>query len=566
MRNFFGRFAKTENELLEIPAAPEIANLCCSVLFYGHIANRTDLLREFRVTAAAGDADLIAWAYRRYGSAFPTHVFGEYAATVVDHIDKSILLTHDALGIVDIFYVDGDQELAFGTDLVTLVGYKGVGALDENYIAEFLPNIFNHGERTPYLSVRRVRQGRGMLFKNGKAREVVVHDPRSSPQLSIADSAAYEERLRELMTEAVSAAIPAEGKVWCELSGGLDSSTIVSIAARVLKADIETFSFVFSKSQRSDETAWINVVLDEYPLRSHVLDADATPPFSDIPACFHSEPNAQFLVSGLDRTRRSILDQHDVRTVITGMCGDALFLGDSPEPFYLADTLGPRAALRELTLWEKGSGLKRSRGYWFQRYMVEPRLDRLTRHRRRTPPPSWVAAEYHERWKSVGGYRRNLSGLSIGDTYFWDRIRGGALLVRKGQQPTPGGCEYRNPWLYLPLVEFMASVPWHEKLRPDQDRSLQRRALRDILPERTRLRTDKGNPTQAFLNGFSSSQQWDDLLITRPAIVERGYVDGAAWRDAVVLARHGHCPSYSAFISACALELWLRNLNLFPHF
>jgi hypothetical protein len=86
----------------------------------------------------------------------------------------------------------------------------------------------------------------------------------------------------------------------------------------------------------------------------------------------------------------------------------------------------------------------------------------------------------------------------------------GALTTRNGQYPFADLCNFRNPWLYLPLVEFMAAVPWTEKLRPNLDRPLQRSALHGILPEQTRfvegsgfrprhLSVASGNPMYGFV-------------------------------------------------------------------
>ncbi|MEO6830148.1 MAG: asparagine synthase-related protein, partial [Acidobacteriaceae bacterium] len=248
--------------------------------------------------------------------------------------------------------------------------------------------------------------------------------------------------------------------------------------------------------------------------------------------------------------------------VLTGMCGDAVFIGDSPEPFFLADLRNPRTLFSQLRLWEKDSPQRRSLAFWFMRYVVEPHRAPVA-----PTPPSWICdshrANHHDIW-SQASRPSNPCGLSAGDNYFWDRVLRGALSTRDGQQPFSDLCQFRNPWLSLPLVEFMAATPWPIKLHPQPDRVLQRNALRGILPEPTRLRVGKGVPTQALIAGLKASDEWFHLLTDCPAIVDRGYVHPQLWRRAVDLARHGLCESPAGFMRACMLEGWFHTLDLKP--
>ena len=118
--------------------------------------------------------------------------------------------------------------------------------------------------------------------------------------------------------------------------------------------------------------------------------------------------------------------------------------------------------------------------------------------------------------------------------------------------------DLRFPLLYRPLVEFMLGIPWEQKLRPECDRYLHRRAMTGILPEQVRLRTDKAGPEEAQFEGLRRDSPWLDLLLTRPRVVERGYVDARRWSEAVNQARFGRIVSMRHFIAAATLEVWLQ--------
>jgi asparagine synthase (glutamine-hydrolysing) len=121
--------------------------------------------------------------------------------------------------------------------------------------------------------------------------------------------------------------------------------------------------------------------------------------------------------------------------------------------------------------------------------------------------------------------------------------------------------EIRHPFTYRPLVEFLFSSPTDQFIRPDENRSIQRRALVGLLPEEIRLRRDKRGPNTAFTLGVEKS--WpllDELVRTSRAVPLLG-LDPVNLRDDIRRIRHGvskHLVLIGRFIS---LEMWLRNLE-----
>ncbi|MEO7177390.1 MAG: asparagine synthase-related protein, partial [Allosphingosinicella sp.] len=240
------------------------------VLFDGWLANRGALVEAAGLHANARDEELIAHAYRRYGSELPSHVLGEYAAILYDPAAGLLFLTHDALGVRPAFYGAAGDRIWFGSDLAALVAATGTGEIDERYVASLFAGVEDRGDRTPYRHLRRVRQGFGILVERGgsQVRERRGFDPAETVPVRFASSAAYEEAFRAAACEAVETALPSAGTVWCELSGGLDSSMLSILAAGCPGPKIETFSIVFSRSRAADETPWMDALLAACPLRS----------------------------------------------------------------------------------------------------------------------------------------------------------------------------------------------------------------------------------------------------------------------------------------------------------
>jgi len=123
----------------------------------------------------------------------------------------------------------------------------------------------------------------------------------------------------------------------------------------------------------------------------------------------------------------------------------------------------------------------------------------------------------------------------------------------------PRTFEGRHPLLNRALVSFVLGLRWQDKVGPDRDRIVQRRALRGILPEAVRNRADKGDGTPRFLRGIR--ENWD--AVVRPLSEGRhlaalGLVDRPAFELGVQRLRHGVMgQDLPVFVAALSLEAWL---------
>jgi len=125
--------------------------------------------------------------------------------------------------------------------------------------------------------------------------------------------------------------------------------------------------------------------------------------------------------------------------------------------------------------------------------------------------------------------------------------------------------EVRSPLLYRPLVEFMYSIPWGQKLRPRCDRYLQRRALKGVLPEAVRRRGTKASGSAALIEGLRRSKDWIPYLCDTPLMAEAGIADADEWRRSVRQAAVGQTHGDCYFLAGVAVETWLRGLAGLRH-
>ncbi len=544
----------------------------CHVLWRGYIANgeeiETEAERRGMSLRGASEGRLFAAAYRCWGEKLSSHVLGEYCVAIFDDETGTALLAHDAFGLVPLFWGRTPGGLFFATHLEDLVAVRGTGGLDEDFIADHIANAFFSSRRTPYRGLERLDPNASISYTPHGIREVKGSGfgPAKGTR---SEARGCPEEFLALLEEGVKAAARAPGPVWCELSGGLDSSTVLSMAARAGTADLGAFSILYRQYADADEAKWIRLVLEHFPVPWHVLDGDSALPYSEVPDRFCPEPGLHLVDWAGRRVYEEMAAEHGVAAVLTGQGGDAVFLGIGTEPYHLADlarTLRFRQLFAEMEFWRSRDRTRRSRLYWLLNYVMRPVLSRLggqpivpAWHR---DPSPWIRPEYARRMAlRERGLGKPISGAgTIERSWFLERLSAVCGQAARVNQ-IPRSFEFRHPLLSRPLVEFMFSLPWEEKFDPMTDRRLQRGALAGILPDAVRLRRTKTIYDQPCYEGLRQGRSFVGLLTEDPLVARRGIVDPELWGEAVAQARMGRTHSLPQFEAVASLEVWLRQLE-----
>lgn len=533
------------------------------LVFTGYVANADEFVSESSTAKLADDgkyyATAFAIAFERHGEALSEHLWGQYAVVIHDAATGNTLLSHDLLGLEPLYYATVPGELRFASDPAQLANDD---SLDEDYIADYLYFGDHYGERTAYISVRRLQAARALQVTDAGLRRIDCSKILQSPSPLPRGIEACAEELRALLERAVRTALPRSGTTWCELSGGLDSSTVSGFAATIAPVGIETLSYVYSSSGLADERQYIDAVCDQWGLTNHQVDVDGARGFSSLPTRRYAMPNPSMINGALHSAIGRVLDA-DV--VLTGMAGDAVLFGDGPEPFYLGDAARSGRfgdVSSALSAWS-GVGTRRPVRYWLMRCVLTANWRFARRQVIQDQPQrvSWLLNDNGPEAVRSGQSRRTWSPPmpTIHGSWFFERVLRSANILSGWEFLTDfKRTEFRHPLLYVPLVRFMASLPPEFSFLPGRDRRLHRAAASGVLPNRIRDRRTKGCPDQAMYRGLESSEEWAELLLVKPQIVDRGWVDGTAWTRTVQFAKQGRCENIKLFRAAATLEAWLR--------
>jgi asparagine synthase (glutamine-hydrolysing) len=563
---FWGKLSSDSPERLEANK-PVVDFLDCQVLFHGYISNRNDLRElcpEQFGSIVSSDAQLLAVGYRHWGLDLQRRVHGEYCGLILDKTSKTALLTHDALALRPLFYAVRHGALHAASHLEELTSRLGLTELCEEYIADFLTLSRHYGKKTVFQDCNRLEPGYSLIWQNGSIRKARTWDLNEAEDCVLKSSQEYKERFCQLINNAIKGA--SGRKTWAELSGGLDSSSIVCLADGLGLSGFETISIVYSRSESADESDWMREVLNGRNIPWNTLDEDVHAPFSGDPDRFIPTPHQGMLSWSLLKEYESLINRNDVDVVLSGMGGDQILYGGAPRPNGLADDIRRLrlfSAIRSVRQWSSAS--RRSDRFILGEYGLLPLKNyflgnRISETKTQESYCPWINKTFAQRFgidnrvtrgirpkaRSVGcqDFLEDLYVLSSNSEQHWNQI------VR--------GFEMRFPLLYLPLVEFMSALPLAYKCQPGENRVLQRRSLANVLPERILTRKDKKGPDQAFFDSLSRNPEFVKRLTNSPEIVQRGFVDSVAWNEAVRKATVGVVPRFSAFFASVALEIWLQ--------
>ncbi len=541
----------------------------------GRLDNRDELARALGDGGeTGGDLDLIARAWETWGETFPERVIGDFALALWDPRRRSLLLARDPFGTRPLFYVQRGSELLFASTLTALRAAWSLPAeVNDEWIAGYLVGV-RDVESTPFRNLRAVPPGH-VLLANGRGvtlRRFWQLDPQR--EVRCRDDGEYEERFRNLFVEAVRCRLPATEPAFAELSGGLDSSSNVCVADRLLRdgavttPDLVPISEVYGVSRTADESAHIQVVERHTGRPSHRLTEEDCPILAGVEERWFEVPLVLQCFLARHRRTLGLMRERGARVLLSGVGGDQILRSQVGMPLDLADLaragrLGEiPAALRH---WHREQHRPYTELLW--QGLITPLLPRSLRAR--LAPPLLPLPDWYDRDFAC---RMDLRGrmAAVGDERFrLPTRRVQSALVELAARTTAwrydAGPErplvLLFPFLHRPLVELCLAIPPDQLVRPGQARSIHRRALRNILPPEIAQRPDKRGPMEPILRAVAAQWPTVSRLLPDARVCQRGYLDPVAFRRALDEARFGKPERKLFLLQVIALEVWLRQVE-----
>ena len=270
------------------------------IVFNGEIYNYLELRAELSdyEYRSRTDTEVILAAYERWGAACLDKLVGMFAFLIWDEREQRLFAARDRFGVKPLYYHAGaDGELALASEIKALRA-AGVGAEpDEVSWASYLTHgLHDHSERTFWKGVRQLPPGHYLTWQNGVGTRISrwydlaersgeQYDPRPVEQV-------WEEYL-SLLTDSVRLRFRSDVPVGVNLSGGLDSSTLLALVKAVQGEASETRAFTFTCGDaRYDELPWVKQMLarTRHPLTVSQITPEEVPSLAESAQAAEDEP------------------------------------------------------------------------------------------------------------------------------------------------------------------------------------------------------------------------------------------------------------------------------------
>lgn len=503
------------------------------VVFNGEIYNHRELRAELIAKGHVfctdhSDTEVLVHGYEEWGDSLPIRLNGMFAFAVFDSKKATLFLARDRFGEKPLFFCAQPGLFAFASELKSLLHHPDVSRkISKSGMAKLFALGFIPAPSTIVESVSKLAPGHQLLlniptshFQVSSYWEFKI----SSNSHANLPRSELEHQLRQLVKQAVGRRLMSDVPLGVFLSGGIDSSIILSaVAEQYTLSEIHTFTIGFNE-RSFDESEYARLVARHFGTKHYEerLDLDAARNLLEPVLDGLDEPLGD--PSILPTYLLARFAQQHVKVALGGDGGDELFAGYDPfralKPAEVYSKLIPdclhragRRAVEALHPSDRNMGL-------------EFRLKRTLRglsYPKRLWNPVWLGPLDPDSLSQLFG-----EAISIEDTYrevnevwsssdsdtlidrtleFYSRLYlPNDILTKVDRASMMVSLEARAPFLDNDLVDFAASLPSSYKLHGQTTKFLLKSAFKEKLPEAIINRPKKGFgiPLSAWL------REWDD--------------------------------------------------------
>jgi asparagine synthase (glutamine-hydrolysing) len=539
----------------------------------GRLDNRAELIRKLRdvLTINSTDLSIVAAAYEQWGTDCFAMLIGDWALSVWNPSTRSLILAKDPIGTRHLYYSLDKDQVTWSTILDPLVLFAGkIFALEEEYIAGWF-SFFPAAHLTPYVGIHSVPPCSSVLIRAGKQTVRKYWDFDPSKKIRYRTDAEYEEHFRTVFAEAVRRRLRSDRPVLAELSGGMDSSSIVCMADTVIArgaaetSRLDTVSYYDDSEPNWNERPYFTKVEEKRGRTGCHIDVGLQESFKFESERFAATPGAGGRRSRAATQYAQCLTSQANRVVLSGIGGDEVTGGvPTPTP-ELADLLA-RAQFRTLTHQLKVWALNK-RTPWFQlffetlRGFLPPAVTGVPQHKR---PPSWLQPDFVKRNRAaLEGYQARLKVFGPLPSFQSNvaTLEGLRRQLACSQRPSEPAFDKRYPYLDHDFLAFLFSIPRNQLVGPNDRRSLMRRSLVGIVPNEILCRRRKAFVARGPLLAISSERATLLVQCDHMISADLKIVDTNAFGQILKDTRCDQEIPFVPLARTLSIEGWLRSLD-----
>lgn len=548
------------------------SDACGNVLgFDGRLDNFIELASQLAWSGEApADSTLVLAGFRKWGVDCLSKLVGDWALALWCESDRTLYLARDHAGTRTLFYRHSLDRIDWATYLEFFFTETEQPKLSGTYVAANL-SAQHLRDLTPYEDIHSVQPGHVVAVRNGAARIERHWLAFGGTELRYRRDEEYDEHFLELFRQAVARRTEADPSVIAELSGGMDSTSIVCMSDHLRRGQkpnaqlLDTVSYYDDEESSLDERTYFSITEAARGKQGVHLNRA----YSQRTFLPHDVRNGAYLVPGADSytiTREgniyeSIWSQGYL-SILSGVGGDEL-LGGVPDcnpelaPYFMAGKWA--RFIRRSMAWALA---QRTPLICTARNAIRYAVQSYTGMKQNRPVPCWLNPSLRETAAArsltlavmTRSWAHNPRQLDNERTWWSVMESLPHCFPRMLARP-----EYRYPYLDRDLVEYLHRVPRTQLVQPGRRRLLMRRALRGIVPEEILERKQKAYQLRGPVVGLQQKRDLLRQLFEKSILAELGYIDAGPFLLALDRTCAGDMTLWFSIMQTIALELWLRS-------
>lgn len=543
------------------PVANSAGTAFC--VFNGEIYNYRELKaaleRDGYVFKTTTDAEVIIHLYDQKGDAFVKDLRGMFAIAIYDEERKRLLLTRDRAGKKPLNYtITADGSVVFASELHALVSHPSVQRrINTEAVDRYLSFRIIPAPLTIYRDVFKVEPATIVTFDEHTIEKKKYWRFDFTERETAGDEDELIRKLTELLYEAVEVRLQSEVALGALLSGGLDSSLIVSLMSRLVSGRFHTFSIGFQDRQ-FDELRYARLVSEHCGTihHEHVITPDSALPVINELLLNFGEPYA--FPSAIATYFMNHLARQFVTVVLTGDGADEIFCGYNRYKTF--DSLPEQLQRGDITANVDQELLACANGdisVLYQSVLTDGLRDSLKGRLYSKAFKEQLGAEFpanylRERFARTDARMHQLNRTMEVDCNFW---LSDAQLVKIDITSMANSVEVRCPMLDTRLIEFVTGVSIRHKLAGGNEKHILKKLAANFLPAEivNRRKQELAVPLEHWLTSSLRGEITRTLLSEES--LSRGYFDPDRLTEFV--GNYGKAESYAVW-TLYVLEMWHR--------
>jgi asparagine synthase (glutamine-hydrolysing) len=547
---------------------------------YNHAALRSGLEARGHGYRSKTDTETIVHLYEELNEHLVERLRGMFAFAIWDRAKRRLMLARDRVGIKPLYYAVTERELIFASEIKGVFAAGGIRPrYNRDTLPEYLATRFVSGAQTFYRGVYKLKPGHILTWSEETGVRTEPYWKVPPPDASFESFGAEAARLRRLLEESVERHLMSDVPLGVFLSGGIDSSALAALVSRIRggggsRGRVQTFSVGFADPD-ANELPYARMAADEIGSEHREITVTPAQFFESLPRLVWHEDEPIAFSSSVPLNAVSMLARRHVKVVLTGEGADELFLGYNRyrvtfwndrlgRPYWSGVPLGIRRRIRRVASAIPGRRLRvlqrtflalspGVRSLFLENFAVhrQDAQQHLLAYATDIDRCDPYAAQLNAYEEAPGDILDRLCRIDL-QTYLHE------LLMKQDQMSMAASIESRVPFLDDELIEYVAGLPSHYKIRGWQTKAIFREAVKDLVPRTILTRPKMGFPVPVgrWLRG-AFSRVLDEFVLS-PRALARDFFNPAALTSLVREHTSGRARHDDRLWLLLNLEIWQR--------